>query len=135
MQEIINECSEERSIHKRGGHPCIPIDRFIEKTVGVCRHHALVAAYLLDRFMQENWNRCTFTGKVQIMGDDIKGGGHAWLTLLSSVQETWAFDSLNNIIGNLNEEEFKQALIQKFGADPVERQIYKANLLRHQQGI
>lgn len=113
----------------------LPIDLFLDKKLGVCRHHALVAAYFLDRFIQHHPEKCTFIGKVQVMRDDIKGGAHAWLTLVCSGDKTFCFDSLNGIQGNLANKEFHEMLSKDFGSPAVKHQGEKAFLLRLRHSI
>lgn len=54
----------------------IPLNLFIKKGVGVCRHRALLAGYLLERMV----NYGQIFGSVSIDRNTIKGkGGHAWV--------------------------------------------------------
>lgn len=92
------------------GQSCIPLDSFIQSGLGVCRHHALVASYLLDRFLLEHEN-LTFSGKVQLMRDNINKGAHAWVTLIVSKDRTFnpetidilSIDSLHDLLIDLSD--------------------------------
>jgi hypothetical protein len=112
------------------GSPCIPIDKFIEKKIGVCRHHSLVAAYFLDRYMQENPGKLSFKGKIQIMRDNVINGAHAWLTLVTDKGEIHSIDTLNNFHFKIDEEAGQQKLIKIWGEEPVLNQLQKAEQLK-----
>src|SRR6185295_5374984 len=56
-EELIKSYAADlrNTVFNKKGHPCttIPLDYFIEKGIGVCRHHALTTAYLLDRLVRD----------------------------------------------------------------------------------
>lgn len=115
---------------KSNGQPCISIEKFLQNKAGICRHHSLVAAYLMDRYITEHSEQCDFKGKPQIMRDNIKGGAHAWVTLICDKGRSYCFDSLNNVMGNLADLHFSLELAQKFGENALRHQNNKADKFR-----
>lgn len=134
VDDLVEKCKQDPTISKVNFQPCIPIDVFLKEKSGVCRHHALVGAYLLDRYIQEHADTCSFKGKVQIMRDNVNGflkGGHAWLTLVCSNNKNFCIDTLNEISGDLGDSNFRETTLQDcFGAKAVEHQLEKAKQLR-----
>lgn len=118
----------------------IPIDYFIKNEAGVCRHHVLVAAYLLDRFIRSHANRCSFSGKVQIMRDEVKPpentdqtAAHSWVSLVcneGNKEIIYTLDSLNNLAGTLDDITFTSLFGYKFGNKAMQHQREKATELR-----
>jgi hypothetical protein len=84
--------------------PVIPIDTFVEVKMGVCRHHALVTAYFLDKLAKE----CKIPpGASYYVRDMVHSrtvyGGHAWnLYVFDDKSENWHVDTYWNVLKNLN---------------------------------
>ncbi|MCB1119548.1 MAG: hypothetical protein KDK65_06275 [Chlamydiia bacterium] len=81
--------------------PLIPIDTFIENQVGVCRHHALVLAYLLDRLKQDG----KLDGTIHHIRDAVQGGAHVWVNFIprhkaGESHAKWHLDSLWDVLEN-----------------------------------
>lgn len=133
---MVENCKKDAFIAKSNDQPCIPIDKFLEEKQGVCRHHSLVAAYFMDRFMKHHSDKCAFSGKLQVMRDNLdRGGAHAWLTLICDDGSTFAIDTLNNISGNLNDYNFQQKYKKSFGFKPLNHQKKKAEIVRNKLGF
>lgn len=89
--------------------------------------------------MGEHADQLSFKGKVQVMRDNVAGdmqGGHAWVTLLSDQGLICCIDTLNNLLADIGIDTQSQIflpkdkIIQKFGADVIQRQIKKAEILK-----
>ncbi len=67
---------------------------------GVCRHQALLTAYLLERLSEEK----LVGGKVSVDRNYVPGeGGHAWVRYENSGGDVFILDSAQNYIGRLDE--------------------------------
>ncbi len=67
---------------------------------GVCRHQALLTAYLLERLSEEK----LVGGKVSVDRNYVPGkGGHAWVRYENSVGDVFILDPAQNYIGRLDE--------------------------------
>ncbi|MGE0634759.1 MAG: hypothetical protein AB7O96_20265 [Pseudobdellovibrionaceae bacterium] len=96
--------------------PFIPIDHFIEKGIGVCRHHALIAAYILDRLTYEE--PPLLKGAVQHMRDNIFRGAHVWVTFVSESGTKWHIDTLWDRIEDFSDPVKFQELALPFAYGP-----------------
>lgn len=103
---------------------CIPIDAFISKGLGVCRHHALVIAYILDGLKKHLAEKHNFTGTVQIIRDDVIGGAHAWVTYVNK-EKKMHIDSLWNVITDFSNARGRKTLEEAYGKEAIERQFKK----------
>ncbi|CAF24551.1 hypothetical protein [Candidatus Protochlamydia amoebophila] len=130
INKLVANSQNDAAIYKINSQPCIPIDVFIVNQVGVCRHHSLVAAFFLDKFIQTHPD-IGFTGKVQIMRDELVKdnrviGAHAWITLGFNNDQILLLDSLNGFLGDLNEEDFQKKIRKVFGDKAIRHQLEKA---------
>jgi len=67
---------------------------------GVCRHQALLTAYLLERLSEEGVLR----GKASVDRNYVEGrGGHAWARYTNSAGDVFILDSAQDYIGRLDE--------------------------------
>lgn len=106
--------------------PVVTIDEFIKKGVGVCRHHALTSAYLLDRLAKEE--NPILKGRVFQIRDFLnrqRGGAHTWNFFIiengeNENQEKWHIDSYWNIAKKFKESE--KYLIKKYGQEAIEHE-------------
>lgn len=78
---VIKEQTVQTFIASRRGekfldYPVIPLEEFLKNKMGVCRHHALILAYFLDRLSAEG---ILSAGEVHHYRADIKSGAHAWV--------------------------------------------------------
>ncbi len=122
-ENLIEELSKKA--HHENGRPCISIDQFLEKKTGVCRHHSLVGAALISDLL-ENKPELVNNPNLQVfvMRDNIPGGGHAWLAL-SDGGNSYALDSLNNYVVDLNDEESLKGFQEFVGSDAIRHQRKK----------
>ncbi len=140
---LLARCKVDPSIPKIEMHdqltliPCIPIDVFIAARHGLCRHHSMVAAYLMDRFIRHHPKCCDFIGKVQIMRDNVGEvwgvGAHSWVTLVckeGDKNNNYSIDTLNSYVGNLNDADFARLFTRSFGSHTTKHQHKKAEKLR-----
>lgn len=110
--------------------PCIPVDEFISSGLGVCRHHAMVTAYILDgltKYRSSISNKPFLFGVVQVIRDGVPGGAHAWVTYVNS-QRRMHIDTLWNLITEFSTSEGQKTLGQVYGVDTIERQLKKTDL-------
>jgi hypothetical protein len=67
---------------------------------GICRHQALLTAYLLERLAKEG----KVNGKVSVDRNYVSGiGGHAWARYTNSAGEVFILDTAQNYIGKLKD--------------------------------
>lgn len=114
MDEKVKEFRKTWSKQKFKDNPVIPLEKFIEKNIGVCRHHALLAAYFLDRLQKE---RILPTGEIHyhrgyLQGDLEKSHNvvifHPYEKDPAS-SKLYLFDSYNDVygsLGNIRKEKF-----------------------------
>ena len=76
----------------------IRLNKFLEKGIGVCRHRALLAGYLIERLVNEG----VLKGKVSIDRSTIYGkGGHAWVRWEGSGGEIIIIDPSIGFVGKI----------------------------------
>jgi hypothetical protein len=110
--------------------PIISIDEFIEKGLGVCRHHALITAYLLDRLIQEQGGKLVPLGIVQHMRDNLdKGGAHVWINFTEVSKRKWHIDTLWNLGLEFTNPKSKisKFLAEKYGPKTMKNQRDKTD--------
>lgn len=67
---------------------------------GVCRHHALLGGYLLERLAKDGYAG----GKVSVDRNQVPDrGGHAWVRYQSSSGEIYIIDASQHFIGKLSD--------------------------------
>ena len=90
------------SIHRNyGGEPDqkIGLNRYLKSHAGVCRHQALLAAYLLEKLVDDGY----LGGKVSVDRNVILGlGGHAWVRYTTSWGKVVILDIAQNCFGSLD---------------------------------
>jgi hypothetical protein len=97
-------------VRAKWGHPCVPLDIFIDNHSGVCRHFVLAAAYFLARLQSENL--LSFQPlEIRIIRENlIYGGRHAWLQVGS-----WHFDPYWNLIADMANTTHREFLYHVYG--------------------
>ncbi len=86
--------------HDAGDNQKILLDVFIREKAGVCRHEALLGAYMLERLAKEGYIR----GKVSIDRNFVPGrGGHAWIRYRSEDGIVVIIDPAQDYIGKLDD--------------------------------
>lgn len=82
----------------------VSLNNFIRNNGGVCRHQALLTAYLLERLY--NNQELDQTDKISIDRNGVIGrGAHAWVRYISSDGTKYIVDPAQNFIGTLSEAE------------------------------
>lgn len=75
------------------------LDIYLKEKAGVCRHQALLAAYLLERMKKEKIVR----GTVSVDRNYVPNrGGHAWVRYVNSAGMVFIIDPTNNLISELS---------------------------------
>jgi len=73
---------------------------FIKEKAGVCRHQALLCAYLLEKLKQEG----KVDGTVSVDRNFIPNrGGHAWVRYVNSAGNVFIIDPAQGFIGKIEE--------------------------------
>ncbi len=116
--------------------PIIPIDEFIKEGLGICRHHAIVTAYLLDRLTKESKETRMLEGVVQHMRDNVpadngKLWGHIWVTFLSTKEKKrWHIDTLwREVIDFSSPKNIEYLKLRGYGENAINNQINKARIV------
>ncbi len=79
----------------------VALEIFIENQAGVCRHQALLVAYLLERLKREGK---IHPQSISVDRNFIVGkGGHAWVRYVNSVGEIFIIDPAKHFIGKLDD--------------------------------
>lgn len=118
-----------------GTTPFIPIDQFIDKGVGVCRHHSMVMAFLLDKLTKDPPDQPLLSGAVQYMRSNVEGGGaHAWVTYVNQNQK-FHLDSLWNVFSEFSEVSERMKLAKEYGLEAIDLQCARAAALGHERSL
>jgi len=88
---------------RAGNDRKVALDVFIEKGVGVCRHHALACAALLELFRKEGYVQ----GSPSVDRNSTKLGAHAWCRYTNSAGEVFILDPTLGFLGTPEEAEKK----------------------------
>lgn len=103
--------------------PIIPIDAFIQANVGVCRHHGMVAAYLIDKLCKNPADKPMLNGIVQHMRDNIKReGAHVWITYVNGTNK-FHLDTLWGVLTDFSKSDNIEKLKQAYGNAAITNQI------------
>jgi len=83
-----------------GNNRKVSLDRYVRKKAGVCRHQALLGAYILERLAKEGHIR----GKVSVDRNFVPGqGGHAWIRYTTGDRRVVIIDPAQDYIGYLDD--------------------------------
>jgi len=103
QQEIPYDSNKVELFHLKQGDIAdkkIALDAYIRLGAGVCRHQALLGAYVLERMIEEG----RITGKVSIDRNFVRGkGGHAWIRYTRGDGAVFIVDPAQNYIGYLDD--------------------------------
>jgi hypothetical protein len=78
----------------------VSLTEFIDKKAGSCRHQALLAGYLLEKLIDDEFIK----GKVSVDRNYLKGkGGHAWVRFQNDKGEIYILDPAARYIGKLKD--------------------------------
>ncbi|MES2122468.1 MAG: hypothetical protein V4492_06795 [Chlamydiota bacterium] len=98
----------------------VSIDRFIEKRVGVCRHHAFVTLYLLDRLCRDQILRGTaFQMRHALPPRRI----HSWVVFKSDTGAAWHVDTVQRRIVDFSIQTNCEALIASYSEKVIAPQL------------
>lgn len=79
----------------------VALGEYIGKKMGVGRHRALLAGYLLERLKRDEY---IHPWGISIDGDDVPGNrGHAWVRYLNSAGEVFVIDPKFDFAGRLDD--------------------------------
>jgi hypothetical protein len=99
-EEKVDEIIEELGVGNDGK---VALDVFIERGVGVCRHHALTCAALLELFKIDGYIR----GTPSVDRNSTELGAHAWCRYTNSRGEVFILDPTLGFLGRLEDAEEK----------------------------
>ncbi len=77
----------------------ISLDVFLQAGYGVCRHQALFAGVLIERFIKEEYLR----GAVSIDRRNIPAGGHCWVRYANQKGKVKILDPTQGVFENLQD--------------------------------
>lgn len=85
---------------KLGKDKKISLDIYLLRQSGVCRHQALMVAYVLESLKRDGYVR----GNVSVDRNTVKGlGGHAWVRYTNSRGEVYIIDPAQKYLGRLRD--------------------------------
>ena len=84
---------------------------FLQEGYGVCRHMALLSAFLLEKFVEEGYIR----GKPSVDRNSCFHNAHAWCRYKNHSGEVYILDSAKNFLGTL--EDSKERMVWEYFRD------------------
>lgn len=83
------------------GDQLVSLGEYIEKGIGVCRHQGLLAAYLVERLIEDG----KIDGRVRVERNTILeyGGAHAWGAYIDPSGKEYVIDAAQNFVGTKKE--------------------------------
>lgn len=84
--------------------PIIPLDEFVKRGIGVCRHHGLLTAYFINELCKGP--NPHLDGIVHHIRDNVYGGAHVWDVFIPKAKkkgdpvEKWHIDTLWDVLEN-----------------------------------
>lgn len=134
VEAVVNFAKTDKTASKIDvfGHivPILPIDHFITRKVGVCRHHALVVAYILDgltKLTSDKTGKPFLKGIVQHIRDEVPGGAHAWVTYTTSTRKVH-IDTLWNRVQDFTGNLGQRILEVSYGPKAIANQMKKVDI-------
>jgi|GEM_PF-3150162 len=97
--------------------PEIPLDVFLDAKIGVCRHFALTATYLIEQLIRKG----VLKGEVFLIREDTPFGRHAW-TLFLSEHSAWHLDAYWGVLENGKTDAGFSKLCHKYGMRVMQKQ-------------
>lgn len=79
--------------------PKVRLNVYLQRKAGLCRHRALLAAYILERAVKEG----KITGKVSVDRNDNGQFGHAWARFTPRSGQPTIIDPSLNFVGRLSD--------------------------------
>lgn len=77
----------------------VALGMFIREGIGVCRHMGLLAGFLLEKFIDDEYIR----GKVSVDRRSLYMGGHGWCRYVNSKGTTLIIDPAQKFMGTLEQ--------------------------------
>ena len=107
-----------QKVKLKGGKRCpvIPLEYFIRKGIGVCRHIALILAYMYDKASIDG---IIPRGNIHVHRDTTKGAGHTWCVFVMD-DYVYVIDIIKNINTELSDANIP-TLIKHYGRAAVTR--------------
>lgn len=97
-----------------GTVPVFSIEEFIGGPA-VCRHHGLVASYLLDRLVKSQGGKTVTAGRVMHMRSDLDtGGAHVWVNFICQSGK-YHLDTLWNVMKRFDQPAARMELDRSYG--------------------
>lgn len=90
VDEIIKDCKNDQKIS---------LGAFLQEGKGVCRHMALLAAFILEKFQKEGH----LNGKVSVDRNSLYPGAHAWCRYTNSAGKVFILDAAQKYFGTLED--------------------------------
>ncbi len=127
--------------HQYESMPVIPLEEFLKRKIGSCRHRALLAAYLLDRLLKDNVIPGIANGKIFYHQQGyVDGSAHNFVIYRDDVNnKLYLVDPMwnkaleitggINIIENNYGEAFKQRVVAGFYNPPIAAPLTAAHIL------
>lgn len=117
VKEIANNWTGD----KYKGHPIIPLQHFLNLGVGVCRHHALAVAYLLNCLMNDE---LIPQGRIYHCRDNVPNGAHVFIIFqpFNQPNSLYLLDSLWNIQADiLSKNPSELSKLTNYGQKVIEK--------------
>lgn len=95
---LSNKITEHYGVQNDGK---ISLDIFAKEGVGVCRHRALAAGAMIEKFQEDG----VLTGEVSVDRNSIGKYGHAWVRYENSAGDAFVIDPMQDTIGRLEDTE------------------------------
>lgn len=105
VDDVLSSIAKDKGDSKFQDGTKVELSIFMNGHVGVCRHQALAAGVLLERFVDEGYLK----GKVSVDRNeswDANGepeGGHAWVRYTTSADEVYILDVAQDYAGTLED--------------------------------
>lgn len=117
-EDKITELANTHSVGLFNDEPIVPMDAFFKNGLGVCRHHALLLSYFLDRLQHEG---LFLKGTVYHHRDLIERGAHIWVMFQRLQGSLYLIDSMFNTVQRFDMKSKK--LIKQYGKKALDECI------------
>jgi hypothetical protein len=126
LDKVVRGRTTDSISPKNEGEIChlVPLQAFLQEQTGVCRHHSLLACYLIDRLIKGN--RLPAAAVHQVRGHVRGGDGHAWVMIKKKNGEWIHFDSQWKIIRAIDQDGYT-ALCNEYTQEAIDGALKKLN--------
>lgn len=106
-EQEVEDLERQIRMIRREEDPVVPLNLFVKKGMGVCKHRALLVGYLLERMVKEG----KLKGRISVDRNTTDDGGHAWVRYRTPPPGNKVFivDPSLNFVGSLKKAEEKWA--------------------------